>query len=155
FRLDQYDGDKAIIDGIIAAAIAGGRVGREGEYLFDAVRLTADQVREWSKLHAGAFPQLRQNGTPARQSVLERIKFRDDRLRKVDSKERTFRRLIDAFEDTPGYLTVDQLCTHPGDDGALALLLDMGLLKKAGDHVFDPMRITRGTLNTIRSAQII
>src|SRR5260221_9875504 len=154
-RLDQYLVDPQIVAGIIAAAVAGGKVEQEGEYVFDSVRLTADQVREWSQLHSGAFPQLRNNGTPALQSVLERLKFRDQQLHKLDQQDQVFRRLVSAFENTPGYLSVDQLCTQSGDDGALALLLDIGILKKSGDQVFDPLRMTRGTLNAIRSKQVI
>src|SRR5262245_22570252 len=154
-QLDQYDGDSLIHDGIVAAAIEGGKVGREGEFLFDAVRLRADRVREWSNLHRGAFPQMRQNGTPALKPVSQRLQFRETQLQKLDHNDQVFRRLVTAFNETPGYLPTDQLCTQPGDDGALALLLDMGILKKSGDLVFDPLRITRGTLNAIRSEQII
>jgi Helicase conserved C-terminal domain len=138
---------------IIAGAIATGKVGREGEFVYDTARLSAEQVRERSALYSGAFPSLRDDGMPSLRPIAERMKARDSRLRRLNDP--VLKRLVQAYDNTPGYLPVGDLCPQPGDEGALMILQDMSLLKRSEDLVFDPLRITRGSLKEIHQQQVI
>src|SRR5258708_7269028 len=84
---------------------------------------------------------------------MERTRVRDQRVNQMGDAALT--RLIAAFENTPGYLPREELCRQPGDDGGLATLLGLGLLKSSDEVVFDPLRITRGSLSEMRQKQVI
>jgi len=152
-ELHRYDfGDQSRAD-VIQTAVDGGQVGHEGSYLYDPRRLTAEQVCAWSDLYDGAFPQLKGDGLPATRPVRDRMRSREDQLRKMGDP--VFARLLERFEDTPGYLPASQLSKESGDDGAVMLLVDMGFLKLHDDWVFDPLRITRGSLKEIQRKHVI
>ncbi len=138
---------------IIAGAVAGGGVGHEGDFVYDTARLTAEQVGERSAQYSGTFPALNEDGAPSLRPIAERLNAREHRLRRL--KDPVLKRLVQAFENTPGYLPVGQVCTQSGDEGALMILLDMGLLKRGEDLIFDPLRITRGSLKEIHQKQVI
>ncbi len=152
-ELYRYDFGEQTGADVVNTAVEGGQVGREGSYLYDPRRLTAEQVREWSALYDGAFPQLKGDGLPATRLVRDRMRARDDQLRKLGDP--VFNRLLEQFENTPGYLPTAQISAEPGDDGALMLLVDMGFLKLHHDLIFDPLRITRGSLKEIQRKHII
>src|SRR5260221_1168243 len=152
-ELNRYTSGPEATAQLLTEAVAGGFVGQEGEYVFDSTRLTAEQVRERSALFAGAFPQTKSDGTPYTRSIVERMKARDHKLNQL--RDPVLVRLIDSFESTPGYLPRAELCTQPGDDVALATLLAMGLLKISDDMLFDPLRITRGSLKDMRHKQVV
>ncbi len=138
---------------IIEVAVGEGKVGHEGQFLYDPARLTADQVRERSASFSGMFPSLNNDGMPVTRPIADRFKAREGQLRRLHDP--VLMRLVHAFDNTPGYLTVGELCTEPGDEGALMILMDMGLLKRADDLIFDPLRITRGSLREIREHEVI
>ncbi len=138
---------------VIAAAVASGRVGQEGNVVYDTARLTPEQVRERSALYSGTFPSLKADGTPGMHPIASRMAARESRLRQLGDP--VLKRLVQAFENTAGYLPVGEVCTKPGDEGALMILQDMGLLKRSDDLVFDPLRITRGSLKEIHQHQVI
>ncbi|MEP7289776.1 MAG: helicase-related protein [Chloroflexota bacterium] len=152
-EVSRYTTDPEMLTTIVEAAVTAGLVGHEGEYFFDNSRLTAEQVRERSALFRGTLAPLRSDGTPSSRPITERLKGREERLRQL--KDPVFTRLIHAFDTTAGYLTRAELCTQSGDEGALATVLDLGLLKASDDLVFDPLRITRGSIKAMRQKQII
>src|SRR3954471_5032464 len=139
--IDKYTEGPDASAAIIQEAVNEGEIGHEGEYLFDIRRLNAEQVRERSPMFAGTFPSIHADGTPSSSSIDQRMKSRRDRLRQI--KDPVLTRLVMAFETSPGYLPREDLITEPGDEGALATLLDMGLLKASDDLIFDPLRLTR------------
>ncbi|MCC7447305.1 MAG: hypothetical protein IT324_07820 [Anaerolineae bacterium] len=152
-ELHRYDfGDQSSAE-VIQTAVDSGQVGQEGTYLYDPRRLTAEQVRAWRDLYDGAFPQLKGDGLPANRPVRDRMRAREDQLRRMGDP--VFTRLLHQFEDTPGYLPTSQLSNESGDDGAVMLLVDMGFLKLHHDWVFDPLRITRGSLKAIQRTHVI
>jgi hypothetical protein len=151
--LDRYTGDSDRTADVVSEAVGAGRVAQEGDYLYDPARLTSDEVRERSALYRGSFPLLKEDGTPSLRPIAERVKQRDTRLRRL--KDPVLTRLVGTFGDTPGYLTVDALCTHPGDEGALMILMDMGILKRSDGLIFDPLKISRASVNELHQQQVI
>jgi len=138
---------------IVSEAITSAAVGCERDFIFDLARLNPQQVRERGALYSGTIPQLRKDGMPFSHPISERIASRQERLSKLGDD--VLLRLVNAFENTPGYLTVGELCTEPGDEGALAALFDMNILKRSDDLIFDPLRITRLSLKEMRHTQVI
>ena len=138
---------------LIAEAVASGRVGHEGDIVYDTARLTPEQARERSALYSGTFPSLKTDGTPGMHPIASRMAARESRLRQVG--DAVMKRLVQTFENTPGYLPIGDVCSKPGDEGALMILQDMGLLKRSDDLVFDPLRVTRGSLKEIHQHQVI
>jgi Helicase conserved C-terminal domain len=152
-ELHRYTNGTEQRDEIIAGAVATGAVGRVGDFVYDTARITAEQVRERSAQYTGTFPSLKEDGTPSLRPIEERFRTRESRLRRL--KDPVLKRLVQTFENTPGYLPIGEVCTQSGDEGALMILLDMGLLKRGEDMVFDPLRITRGSLKEIHQQQVI
>lgn len=150
FHINQLN-DARLGAGDRAAAAEGalqeGSVAREGEYLYDPTRLTADQVRAYAMLYDGALPTLKGDGTSAVRPLRERIAQREPRIDLLGMSE--CRRLLAMFNNTPGYLPISQLSSTPGDEAALRLLLSANLLKQMDDYIFDPLRITRPSLEVI------
>src|SRR5689334_133975 len=94
-ELYRYDcGDQTSAD-VIQTAVDGGQVGVEGSYLYDPRRLTAEQACAWSDLYDGAFPQLKGDGLPATRPIRDRMRSREDQLRKMGDP--VFARLLERF----------------------------------------------------------
>src|SRR5258708_1281644 len=152
-ELNKYTAGAETTAQVVAEAIASGVVGCERDFIFDVARLSGQQVRERAAFYSGTIPQLRKDGMPFSHPIAERIASRQERLSKLGDE--VLLRLVNAFEATPGYLTVGELCTEPGDEGALAALFDMNILKRSDDLIFDPLRITRLSLKEMRHTQVI
>ncbi|HVO44465.1 MAG TPA: helicase-related protein, partial [Aggregatilineales bacterium] len=132
--------------------VAEGRVGREGNFLYDPARLTPEQIRERAALFNGAFPQLLDNNRVANRPVAQRI---NDRAQKLSEADDGRGRLVAAFAGTIGYLPIETLCTEPGDREILEMLLNEGMLKKFDNVIFDPLRISRGSVREGIHQQVI
>ncbi|MCS6869877.1 MAG: helicase-related protein [Anaerolineae bacterium] len=134
-----------------AAAIEGalheGAIAREGDYLYDPERLSAEQVRYFAQFYDGALPTLKPDGTPAVRPVRERLAQRESRLDALGMPE--CRQLLERFQSTLGYLPLGELSRTPSEEVALSLLLSANLLKQMDEYVFDPLRITRPSLQAI------
>ncbi|GAB4544184.1 MAG: hypothetical protein OHK0023_00590 [Anaerolineae bacterium] len=150
FHRDQLADPRLAIpdqEALITAAVSEGKLGLVGDYLFDTARLTAERVLELSTLYDGALPALKADGTPAVRPILERLAQRERKASELGMIE--VERILAAFENTPGYLRMSQLLTQPNDELALTLLLSANLLKQMDDLIFDPLRITRPSLEAI------
>lgn len=147
----NYLNDERLGEGDRAAAIEGalreGAVACEGDYLYDPERLSAEQVRHFAQFYDGALPTLKPDGTPAVRPLRERLAQREARLDILGMPE--CRQLLERFQGTLGYLPISQLCQTPTEEVALSLLLSNNLLKQMDDYVFDPLRLTRPSLNAI------
>ncbi len=152
-ELNKHSTTPETTGAVIAEAVEAGKVGHEGNFIYDLERLTPEQVRERGALYVGSIPSLNGDGAPNVRTIKERLHQRKDRLARLHDP--VLERLIDSFEGTPGYLTLGQVCIQPGDEGALAILQEMGLLKRSDDLIFDPLRITRGSLKQMRHRQVI
>ncbi|MBE2196565.1 MAG: hypothetical protein IAE83_20505 [Anaerolinea sp.] len=138
---------------IVAEAVAEGEIGREGEFLFDLARLSAEQVRERSTRYRGSMPALKLDGRPAVRAIVERMKIREQRL--VEMDDPVFTRIVSKFQHTEGFLPYETLCTEPGDEGALILLGQLNILKQFNALVFDPLRISRESLEAMHERQTV
>jgi hypothetical protein len=141
-------GDRAAA---IEGALRAGSVAREGDYLYDPERLTAAQVREFSQVYEGALPVLKNDGTPAVRPLRERFAQRELQLNRLRMPE--CRQLIARFDGTLGYFSIKTLCRTLNEGMALRTLLDEHLLKQMDDYIFDPLRITRPSLELILDRQ--
>lgn len=131
----------------IEGALREGAVAREGDYLYDPERLSVEQVRHFSRFYDGALPVLKNDGTPAVRPLRERFEQREPRLDVLGMPE--CRQLLKRFEGTLGYLPISELCRTPSEEVAARLLLSANLLKQMDDYLFDPLRITRPSLEAI------
>ncbi len=143
-------GDRAAA---IESALADGLIGLYEGFIYDPERLTADQVRERSQIFEGALPALKHDGTPSVQPIRERLVLREQRLARLPNPD--CERLLRAFEGTHGYLLLNQLCTKEGDEVALFQLLSANLLKQMDDVIFDPLKITRPTVESIFNRHLV
>src|SRR5579859_687720 len=134
---------------IVAEGVVGGQVGQEGDFLFDPSRVNAEQVRERGSRYSGTLTAVNSFTKP----IVQRMKQRDDQLARLDNP--AYARLVNAFDGTPGYMPLAHLCSEPGDETLLGTLLQKGMLKAHDDLVFDPLRITRGSLKEIHRTQLI
>lgn len=135
----------------IEDALRTGRVAREGDCLYDPERLTAEQVRAFSQVYEGALPALKKDGTPATPPLRERLAQREQRLSLMEMPE--CRQLIARFDGTLGYHPIKTLCHTLREGIALHMLLSEQLLKQANEYVFDPLRLTRASLELILDRQ--
>jgi hypothetical protein len=151
-ELHRYSDSSETTQEILSQALSAGTVGTEGAFVFDPVRLTAEQVRERSQTFSGSMTGLTVSGQ-ALQPVTQRINHRTERVQKM--KDPVLVRLMNTLANTVGYIERRDLCTESGDEGALATLLDQGILKASDSLIFDPLRITRGSIRELRERQVI
>lgn len=149
-NIPKLAGDR---DAVVEQAVAAGIAALEGAYVYDPVRLTAEQVRAKSALYPGSLPALKADGTLAARSIAERTHARLKKLEEMNIP--AFIRLINAFEGTEGFTAPDAICTEPGDQLALAKLIEMNMLKSADGIVFDPLRISRASIDSMQQQNVI
>jgi len=138
---------------IIQKAAQDGLVGIEGDFVFDPSRINAAEVLTLSAQYIGMLPPLKHDGSLATRSIAERIRLRDEKLEEMG--DAACRRLIDAFESSPGYLPRESLLTQPGDESALLILQEMNMLKRADSLIFDPLRISRTSVEAIQRQKVV
>ena len=152
-RLDDPrlpDGDR---EQAVEAALAQRVIGVAGGYLYDPTRLDPEQIHERSVLFPGSMPPLRTDGAASARPIAERL---EARARKIDDLgDPIFRRLVERFAGTFGYLPADQVCTEPGDEGALLMLQEMNMLRRLDGLVFDPLRISRESVEAYLDRQMV
>src|SRR5437764_1429323 len=83
-HLHRYTDSVDSIDTVVAEAVQEGRIGSEGDFIYDSARLTVDDIRQRSALFSGSTPELKRDGTPAARPIAERIKSRETKLRELN-----------------------------------------------------------------------
>lgn len=140
-------------DAAIADALAEGTIARVGDVLYDPARHSEDEIRALMAQYPGSLPALKADGTPAVRPIRERMQARENKLSELNDP--VLWRMVRAFEGTPGYLAAERLCPEPGDDRALTMLFDLNMLKRLDGIVFDPLRITRPSVEVLHQREIV
>lgn len=138
---------------VIAEALNDGLIGQEGDYLYALDRLNADELRRRSAEYPGSIPPLKLDGRPAVRSIPERFSIREERLTTLDDP--ALNRLLNRFEGTEGYLPREQVVLEAGDETHLLTLIQANLLKSSEGIIFDPLRISRESVDHILERRVV
>ncbi|MBX3080704.1 MAG: hypothetical protein KF716_03655 [Anaerolineae bacterium] len=138
----------------IAQAVQEKKIGLVGNYVFDLSRLTADQVRQHSLLFPGMVPQTSAlDGSITLPPVATRQRERQEQLAVMNDP--IMQRLVAAFAGTIGYMPAPELIHDVTEDTALNSLVGLNMLKRAGDLVFDPLLISRASINVVQKRETL
>lgn len=127
-------------------------VGRQGKIVYDAQRLTSEQVgriRDWYRPN---MPAVSRQGDFQMPTIDERLRSRESEIAQSEAPE-AFNRILRHLADNEGYQYAEailQASDQPEDERAyLDALIQVGLLKRVDDLVFDPLRVGLDTINEI------
>ncbi len=126
---------------ILNDALQGDKVGRVGNILYDAERLSAQSAKELKTWCNPSFPLVSGGGNLSQQSIEEQIIERDERLESYDPAARA---ILDSLED--GYRLVEAIA----DEDILQRLLDDELLLPYAEFVYDPLQLSEGTMQNVQ-----
>jgi hypothetical protein len=129
----------------VSGALNEGKVARLGEFYYDPSRVTDAQVREYGAWCHPSFPTMDDQGVFHDAPVAERLQNRAQAVA-PDSAEA---RILAALYPMPSYAPADQLTPNPGDDVVLAAMLKSGMLKRADKFIYDPLRLSDGTMQAV------
>jgi len=121
-----------------------GKVGREHDYFFDHTRVTRDAVRERSNWSRPGFPNLAEDGTLPDPPIVEQIALRQDQL----SNDSEIIRLLAHLGQTSGYMRLVDV--SPDDAPLVHRLTERDILREKDGFVYDPLRISPGTVEELR-----
>ncbi len=127
-------------------------VGRDGDWWYDATRLTPNvlqDMREWAKPH---FPETKAGGVFAEDRIQERQAVR---LAEVQHLGHLASDILNALATTPGYMRIEELGDEPHVKAALHKLIenrDLGLYE---GFVYDPLRLSNRTLKQVATREKI
>jgi|GEM_PF-282224 len=135
------------LDKKVVVTLTGERVGREGEFWYDAARLTYDDIRQqrgWSRPN---LPDMTANGYFLVRPIAEQVAARVERLRQA-GYERAIH-IMQTLEQASGYANASDLCQSPEDEQGLHSLLSHNYLKLFEGWVYDPLRLGSETMQEI------
>ncbi|MBZ0294877.1 MAG: hypothetical protein K8L99_20110 [Anaerolineae bacterium] len=124
------------------------KVGQVNDIFFDSTRLTQDQVEVAGKWFHPSFPSMSKNGVLLDKPIVERIQERNASL--VENGLEDALPLLKALDETQGCALVDEVERDAQVDELLPRLLKQNFLKKQGDFVYDPLRVSDSTMGEIR-----
>jgi len=131
---------------VIRETLERGNIGRIGNTLFDASRISAEEVgarKAWSKPD---YPHIHRDGSLPESPITERIQERAATL--AESSGEAALALIVGMEH--GYSLLSGLNEQGADPTLIEELVESGVLKLMGDFVYDPLRISEGTAEGIQ-----
>lgn len=152
----RYDAlcQRVKMDRNVRNSLVNNKVAYDGDWWYDASRLTLEQVREGRHWARPVFPEMDANGIFAEVPVAERLAQREELVAQV-SDPSSIRRMLETLNAQFGYGTPDALCSTPDDHKALKHLLDSGELRKFDSLIFDPLRIGSKTIRHLAAQQRI
>lgn len=118
-------------------------VGRERDYYFDSARVGRETVRDHSNWSRPAFPAMSDDGTLTDAPITERIAERAALLA-IDPEAAE---LIEQLNRTSGYARAVDISGAPS---TLQSLVDRNILRQREGFVYDPLRISPGTIDELR-----
>ncbi len=120
-----------------------GMVGRERDYFFDPARVSGETVRDHANWSRPAFPALSDDGTLIEPTISEQRAARQMQL----SNDVESWHLVEQLEQTSGYMRTADI---GGDSSKLQSLVDRNILRQKDGFVYDPLRISPGTIDELR-----
>lgn len=131
---------------VIQETLERGNVGRAGNTLFDAQRISAEDVhsrKAWSKPDR---PQIHRDGSLPESPISERIQTRAEML--AESIGDVGLRILDSLEN--GYSLHTAFAESEELQRVLSELLEQNVLRQYGDFVYDPLRLSESTITVIQ-----
>ncbi|MBN1430512.1 MAG: hypothetical protein JXB07_19230 [Anaerolineae bacterium] len=120
-----------------------GQVGRHAGLIYDPARVSAEQVTALSTWCHPELPPVSREGKFLTAPIAERIAEREHRLDKMDAP--ALKELMVLVRQTDGYVEADEIRQRDQDE-SLQALLQMKMLKKLVDFIYDPLRLSRRTI---------
>jgi len=127
----------------ILSSLINDKVGRDGDWWYDATRLTQEEMHErriWAKPF---FPDMKHGGVFTDASIRERQAAREARIKDFGSAAED---ILKTLAETPGYVRADQLNTEAETKTALNTLLENKELDLYDGLVYDPLRLSSRTM---------
>lgn len=124
-----------------------GKVGRERDYFFDHLRVSRDDVRERSNWCRPAFPAMQPDGSLTEPPISEQLEQRQEQLG-ADSEAL---HLLEHLGRTSGYVRASDVT----ETAVLGRLIENGVLREKDGYVYDPLRISPGTIDELRRREAL
>src|SRR5690349_17447785 len=109
------------VDRKTAPTLVGAVVGRDGEYWYDAGRLTQDQIRAQRAWCRPNLPDMTANGYFLIRPIAEQVAARINNLQQ--SNQETALQILARLANANGYAKESDLCSSDADRESLQLLL--------------------------------
>jgi hypothetical protein len=135
------------LDKKTAPTLVSSRVGRDGEFWYDATRLTEQQLQEqrvWSRPN---LPDMTANGYFLIRPISEQLLNRVEQLHQSGNENAL--QIMRNLEVANGYAKVSELCQSSEDEQALLYLMSHNSLRRLDDWVYDPLRLGGDTMQEI------
>ena len=132
---------------VVDAAVKDGVLGVASTYLYDPQRLTEEEVYKRSEWFDPVLPEINDEGLPMQRPILELRAERSQQLQQADVQPVV--RMMTALAETPGYAPVNDLYADEGDEDILSKLIEGGVLGQCDDLVYDPLRLSEHSIQTV------
>lgn len=129
--------------------LANGNVGQVNSIFYDSTRLTQNQVATAGKWFHPPFPTMSKNGVLLDKPIVARVAERNQALDEAGLQAAPV--LFAILSETQGCALLEEVVKRDPQNGTLiATLLELNFLKKQGDFVYDPLRVSDSTMGEIR-----
>lgn len=135
-----------------AVSAEGDNIDRDGEYFYDPGVISLEELREMRNWARPTLPNIRDDGTVVGQTLKER---RQERERALGHLGKEAALVMQAVNESPGYVPFDVLQQLAGGEATLQTLLESGALKQADALVYDPLRLSVNTMQEFKRRQAI
>lgn len=144
--LSKRLGSHKSIRGSINQAVQAGKVGRQAGLIYDPARVSAEQVAALSRWCSPDLPPMSSDGAFLKAPIVERVAERERRLEEINDP--ALQEVVARLRQTDGYIE-ESVLTQTDGNTALHSLLQMKMLKKHHDWIYDPLRLSHGTVQRI------
>ncbi|MBZ0288480.1 MAG: hypothetical protein K8I30_12760, partial [Anaerolineae bacterium] len=125
-----------------------GTVARDGEYWYDAARLTPEDLRSRRAWGRPAFPDMTANGYFLIRPIHEQVSARDEHLHNASNE--TALVLMHRLSESVGYAKADDLAQSADERAALQFLLDRSFVRRADNEwIYDPLALGAETVREL------
>lgn len=136
------------------ATLVGGKIARDGEWWYDASRLTQEQLharRQWARPH---FPDMKAGGIFAEEPISVRTATREKRIEQSNNPNAA-RQLLAALAQNHGYSPADTLRQHSEINTLVNDLLAQGDIKTFNGLIYDPLCLSQRTIKQVAALEKI
>lgn len=140
------------MDRSTAPGLLGGSIARDGEYWYDASRLTPDDLRErraWAKT---TFPDMNSRGIFLEDPIAQRTTERNAFVEQLPDRP-SAEYILQTLAAGRGYSSVEALVEKTEEKTALQHLLQRQWLKQMEELIYDPLRLSPRTMKLIAAQE--
>lgn len=136
------------------ASLVSGKVARDGEWWYDASRLTQEQLHEQRKWARPYLPEINSGGIFLEASIPERAAIRENRIQQL-SDPAAAQQIFATLAETNGYSIADTLSQEPDINAIVGDLLAQNELSTYEGFIYDPLRLSQRTIKQIAALEKI